>query len=149
MAAQAVGFNFVLGAYPNTAQDIDLVCYGLDMERVHAGSVAAEVIGDKANRERTKCHFIGDSMTSSQPAAKPKFRIAVTVSGARPFPTTVIESTNFTPEAKREFGGKLVEHREARLPGVTRLGRRNPSRAAIYARYNHYTTSTRSPPSFR
>ena len=115
------------------------MCDWLDVLRVHASAVPAEVVRLKASGHRANKVFICPSVSERSPSHPPtntKYTISPKL-GCCPFPTPIIEGTNLLPEAKGESRGKLGEHRELIL---LVSGSRALTRRGCFRLRSHYIT---------
>ncbi len=124
MALRTVGFNTMLITSTNleasySSPEVLLSGHGLNVKRIHAGAVAAEMVTLQAFRDwanqgqvsPTMCGYV--AITASTQANDP-----VPLLECRcPFPATIVENTDFSPEAGRQTGiakegrgGKLHLH---------------------------------------
>lgn len=103
MAALAVRFSRILRRPPLTAHEVFPHCHRLEVSRIHAGSITAEMIDREAALDRPDDILIGESVRQSVDARR-WFELAVSrlVATAQPIPASVISRLcDLSPEPNR------------------------------------------------
>lgn len=106
MTFWAMSFTGIQGGWADTAQDIDFIGDGFEVERVDTGAITAKVVELQAGRDRANgvgegIDVAGSVLWAGAGDSEVEFAIAGAVEAPSPEPTAILEYLDAAPEAFR------------------------------------------------